>query len=148
MKTSLTILVLVASAFGFIYYQNSQAPKLGIENSKLKPLGSRPNGVSTQAQDPKKKVEPLVFKATPEATMEAIEQAVITYGGVEIVEKSSDYLYVVFTTPTMKFHDDAEFYLDSANKLVHYRSQSRAGYSDRGLNAKRFKKLAAAYQEI
>ena len=139
------LLALVAAAFGYIYWQNSQVPTLGHDHGQLTPLSNNPNGVSTQAADPKKAVDPWPFKADRAATMEAIKDALAAYGGAETVREEADYLRVVFVTPTMGFRDDAEFYLDEENRLVHFRSASRAGKSDMGLNRERQIALTGFY---
>jgi uncharacterized protein (DUF1499 family) len=148
-KIMTTILIVIAVFIvlnlGRIYYQNSQAPELGVENGQLKPVSSKPNNVSTQAQDAAKKVTPLAVKASTAATMAALKQAVSEYGHAKIHTESDTYLYVIFTTDLMKYHDDAEFWIDQANGVVHFRSSSRAGYSDMGLNRKRYDALAALY---
>lgn len=149
MKTFFIILaVLIVLAFIMIYVQNSRAPALGHSQGRLQPLSSKPNGVSTQADDAAKRVAPWPFKADREKTMAAIVAAVNGYGGVEVVKQETDYLYVVFITDLMKFRDDAEFYLDSDARQVHFRSASRAGYSDAGLNRQRHEKLTTLYQQI
>jgi uncharacterized protein (DUF1499 family) len=141
----IVIAVFIAANFGRIYYQNSQASELGVENGQLAPVSSKPNNVSTQAEDEAKKVTPLPMKASIAATMEAIKQAVNQYGGATIQSESETYLYVIFTTSLMKYHDDVEFWIDEVNGVVHFRSASRAGYSDMGLNRKRYDALAAIY---
>ncbi|MFN3581461.1 MAG: DUF1499 domain-containing protein [Pseudomonas sp.] len=146
MKSILIIvLILVIGAFGFIYWQNSRTPQLGHEGGQLKPLSSNPNGVSTQTSDTDKLVSPWGFKDSREETMQALVIAVQEYGGAKVVRQEDDYLYVIFTTPLMRFHDDAEFYLDTDSRLVHFRSASRAGKSDMGLNRKRHEQLAELY---
>ncbi|MEX0623780.1 DUF1499 domain-containing protein [Saccharospirillum sp.] len=148
MKTFFIILaVLIVLAFVMIYVQNSRAPTLGHSQGRLKPLSSKPNAVSTQAEDVAKRVAPWPFKADQEKTMAAILATVKGYGGAEVISQEADYLYVVFTTEQMKFHDDAEFYLDADAREVHFRSASRAGYSDRGLNRQRHERLTALYKE-
>ena len=137
--------VFIAVNFVRIYSQNSRIPSLGVTNGQLKEVPKTPNAVSTQTLDLAKKVAPLPFKHDPESTMAAIIATVNKYGGAKIVKQERDYLYVVFTTPLMKFHDDAEFYLDETNRLVHFRSASRAGYSDLGLNQKRYTELKEYY---
>lgn len=148
MKTVLIILlVLIVLAFVMIYMQNSREPSLGHNQGRLTPLSSKPNAVSTQADDVARRVAPWPFKADREQTMSAILTAVKEYGGAEVVKQEDDYLYVVFTTDLMKFHDDAEFYLDEDAREVHFRSSSRAGYSDRGLNRQRYERLTALYEQ-
>jgi uncharacterized protein (DUF1499 family) len=148
MKTLFIIVaVLIALAFIAIYVQNSRAPSLGHNQGSLKPLSGKPNAVSTQAEDVGLRVAPWSFKADQQATMAAIIEAVKGYGGAGIIKQEADYLYVVFTTDLMKFHDDAEFYLDTDTKEVHFRSASRAGYSDQGLNRRRYERLTTLYQQ-
>lgn len=146
MTTVITIIsVLIVANFGFIFYQNTQIPDLGMEDGKFKPLSNKPNNVSTQTQNLEKKVEPWPFKGTKEETMAAIKSAINSYGGAETQKENENYLYVVFTTKLMRYHDDAEFWLDDEDRLVHFRSASRAGYSDMGLNRKRYDQLTEVY---
>lgn len=149
MKTFFIILaVLIVLAFIMIYVQNSRTPALGHNQGRLNPLSSKPNAVSTQAEDVARRVAPWPLKADQEETMSAILAAVKSYGGATVMEQKAEYLYVVFTTDLMKFHDDAEFYLDTDAREVHFRSSSRAGYSDGGLNRQRYERLTALYQQI
>ncbi|MFC3852152.1 DUF1499 domain-containing protein [Salinispirillum marinum] len=144
----LLILALVAVAFIAIYTQNARVPELGHENGRLKPLSKDPNGVSTQTDDPAKQVQPWAFKADQKSTLQAILQAVELYGKAEVITQRDDYLYVVFVTPLMRYRDDAEFYLDAQTQRVHFRSKSRAGKSDLGLNQKRFARLTELYNQV
>ena len=149
MSTVLIIIAVLVLAFsGRIVYENNQAPKLGVSEGKFKPLSSKPNNVSTQAQDPAKQVKPLSFKSDATSTMTAIKASIDSYGGAKVIEETGDYLYVIFTTEKMKFNDDVEFWLDATNQEVHFRSASRAGYSDLGLNRKRYNELANIYGSI
>lgn len=138
---------LIALAFIVIYTQNSRVPALGHDAGQLKPLNKDPNGVSTQVTDPTKQVQPWSFRGDRATTMAAIRTAVELYGNAEVKTQQDDYLYVVFVTKLMRYRDDAEFYLDDKTQQVHFRSKSRAGKSDLGLNAKRFARLTALYQQ-
>ena len=147
MSTTLfSIAIFLTAVFGYIYYQNSQVPVLGVSQGKFKALSVKPNNVSSQTELPEKKVDPLPFKETQTGTMAALKKAVAAYGGGSIEKETDEYLYVIFTTPMMRFHDDVEFWLDANNKEVHFRSASRAGYSDMGLNRQRYDELSKRYQ--
>ena len=103
METVLIIIaILLAAAFGHIYYQNSQQPELGVTQGKLALLSKNPNNVSTQAETENKKVATLAFKESTAATMIAIKKAVDNYGGATIEQESEEYLYVIFTTSLMR----------------------------------------------
>ncbi|MFQ3228877.1 DUF1499 domain-containing protein [Reinekea sp.] len=147
-----TILIIIAIFivfnFGRIYYQNSQAPTLGVTDGQLSAIDKKPNNVSSQTDVPEKHVAPLAMKSTATATMQALVAASAQYGNASIIEQTDHYLYVVFTTALMKYRDDVEFYIDEANKEVHFRSASRAGYSDMGLNRERYNKIAELYQAL
>ena len=147
-KRVLTILAATTLiALAFTIYSNLHAPTLGVTKGKFQPLSSRPNGVSTQATDPGKLVDPFPFKADTAQTMQAIKRALQSYGNYEIQDESSGYLRVVFITPTARFRDDAEFWLDDSKREVQFRSQSRLGYSDMGLNRARYEALRKSYLE-
>lgn len=132
-------------AAGFLYYQNSQVPRLGVKEGKLKPLSSKPNCISTQAKDPAKKIEPIPFKESLEQTHEAVLQACRSIPGAQIITEEKDYIRVVFSTPVCRFKDDGEFWLDEENREVHFRGAARAGYSDMGNNRKRYGQLVGLY---
>ncbi|GAA4100435.1 DUF1499 domain-containing protein [Zhongshania borealis] len=147
MKIVFTVIgVLVVLFFARVIIQGNQVPELGVKNGKLAAISSKPNNVSSQADDPEKQVATLPFKDTPASTMSALKAAVASYGGGKIETETDDYLYVIFTTSLMRYRDDVEFWLDTENRQVHFRSSSRAGYSDMGLNRKRYNKIAELYQ--
>jgi uncharacterized protein (DUF1499 family) len=147
MSTTLIILgIFIAANFGRIYWQNGQVPSLGVKNGQLAPISKKPNNVSSQTDVVEKKVDTWAFKDSPEATITAIKAAVAQYGGGEVKEEGDDYLYVIFTTSLMKYRDDVEFWLDTDAQQVHFRSASRAGYSDMGLNRKRYEELSELYK--
>ncbi|WP_321328805.1 DUF1499 domain-containing protein [uncultured Ilyobacter sp.] len=134
-------IILVFMAFGCM----STPKNLGVKSGKLSPLKSSPNGVSSQTDQVKKQVKPLVLDIPVSDAKQIIKDACNDYGRHEIMKESEDYLYTVFITGIMRYRDDVEFYFDAENKVIHYRSQSRIGYSDMGLNRKRYNTLAEFY---
>jgi uncharacterized protein (DUF1499 family) len=143
---ALIILALIVAFGALLTFQNLRTPThLGLKDGQLAPMPTKPNAVSSQTDVEDKKVEPLPFKATPEQTLEAVTAALTQLGGNEIQEQQSHYIYSVFTTPKMRYHDDVEIYLDNDAQLVHFRSQSRAGHSDMGVNRKRYDAFRALY---
>lgn len=144
-RIAIVLVLLLIMAYAVIGYQNSTPPVLGHINGQLQPVPTTPNAVSSQSQDPRYQVTPLPFHQSPEQTMTALLQAVQHYGNATVELQQADYLYVVFTTVMLGFHDDAEFYLDASQQQVHFRSASRAGYSDGGLNRKRYNVLRQYY---
>jgi len=147
MRTAAIILLVLIVAIGaLLAFQNLQTPThLGVKDGKLAPMPSKPNAVSSQTDVADKKVEPLPFKDSLEETLAQVKSALTAMEGQETQTQQSDYIYTIFTTPLMRYHDDVEVYLDEDTRLVHFRSQSRAGYSDRGVNRKRYEAFRALY---
>ncbi|XP_078442622.1 DUF1499 family protein [Wolffia australiana] len=59
-----------------------------------------------------------------------------------IAEKRDDYLRVEYESPLLGFVDDVEFWFPPGKKpIVNYRSASRLGFLDFGVNKKRIKAL-------
>ena len=146
MKMFLTILTLLIV---FMFIKNNITPKnMGVRDGKLAKMPNSPNAVSSQTDIENKKVEPLKFSGDLEATRSKIIKIVNNYEGTDIIINEKNYIYAVFTTGGMKFKDDVEFYFDEDSKLIHFRSASRVGYSDMGLNKKRFNEIQKYYDEI
>lgn len=58
----------------------------------------------------------------------------------KLVVNEDDYLRVEYTSMLFRFVDDVEFDL-SDSELIHFRSASRVGYSDLGVNRKRIEDI-------
>lgn len=125
---------------------------LGIKEGRLKPPSLSPNSVSSQAHHypnhPQQSFATIAaFDAGQDAkaSLQKIEGILQKMDGVRIVERQSEYLYAQCQTPLMRFTDDLEFWLDSANNIIHVRSASRLGLRDFGANRKRVEQIRAAY---
>jgi uncharacterized protein (DUF1499 family) len=130
----------------YMLVKNNSMPKnLGINNGRLAKLSNKPNAVSSQTDEKDKRVEALKFKGNLENSKNEIYKAIENYGNAKTVRNEKNYLYVIFTTGKMKYHDDVEFYFDESEKLIHFRSSSRVGYSDLGLNRERYNELKEFY---
>ncbi len=146
MKYILFIIILLIVVIAVFFYKNLKTPEnLGVSNGELAPLPSSPNAVSSQTNMEDKKVAPFPFKKTLEETKIAIKKALQAYGGIDIVKEQSNYIHAVSTTPLLHFNDDLEFYFDENARCVQFRSASRTGYSDMGLNKKRYEHLMDLY---
>ena len=56
------------------------------------------------------------------------------------------YVWVEFRTPGFGFIDDVEFRLAGEERLIHFRSASRIGRSDFGVNRKRLQRIGDAFR--
>lgn len=146
MKFVLIIAALIAAGLVYLLLNTARAPtNLGVSDGRLAPLPGTPNAVSSQARDPQYRVSPFPFRDDLQTTMSSLTDTLDAHGGMTIVQKDSNYLHAVHTTPLLRFKDDLEFYLDEQNRVVHFRSASRVGSSDLGLNRDRYNRLMTLY---
>lgn len=144
----LIVILLIGGVSVWMVIKNKKIPEnLGVRSGKLAPMPSSPNAVSSQTDIEEKRVDPWPFKGGLAATRSAVLNSLKKYGNIEIVEDSGRYIHAVAVTATMKYRDDLEFYFDESENRVHFRSASRVGYSDRGLNRKRYEELAGLYAD-
>lgn len=113
---------------------------LGLIDNKFAELDSKPHGVSTMTSYENKKMEPILYTKSYEMAIKAIHSAIISFGNNKIIKDSTNYLHIEFYS-LLGFTDDVEFFIDKINKEIHFKSQSRVGYSDFGTNRSRMKKL-------
>lgn len=59
----------------------------------------------------------------------------------QIIALEDAYLYAECRSAIFRYVDDVEFYIDDEKKLIHYRSSSRLGYYDVGVNRRRMEKI-------
>lgn len=151
--TGLIFLSLYLSALLAIPRISPRPSGLGVANGQLKPCPGTPNCVSTQSSsnDAYEKRQPLpnpsVAASSGKKGIERIAAIVSNMPRTTIIEQTDSYLYVEFRTKALRFIDDVEFYADEETGLLHYRSASRLGREDFGVNGKRMDEIVARYQE-
>ncbi len=109
----------------------------------LSPCPSSPNCVSTQATDESHAIAPFQYKKPRAEAKEALKAACTTLPRTKLVEEDESYLHYEFTSLLLRFVDDVEFLFDETTKTVHFRSASRTGHSDLGVNRKRMEQVRA-----
>ena len=63
------------------------------------------------------------------------------------MHQTDNYLHVECRSFWFRFVDDVEFLIDPEQKLIQFRSASRVGYSDLGVNRRRMETLQKACLE-
>ncbi|TGB05363.1 DUF1499 domain-containing protein [Halobacillus salinus] len=119
---------------------------IGVKNGKLGECPSSPNCVSTQTSDQDKQMEPLPFDGGLMETKQKVKEILSDMERTTIEDDSEHYMHAVVKSKIMRFKDDVEFYFDEDQQVVHFRSASRVGYSDFGVNRKRMEDIAAKYK--
>jgi uncharacterized protein (DUF1499 family) len=67
---------------------------------------------------------------------------------VDVVETRPNYVHAVFTSRLMRFKDDVEFVFDTEAGVIHFRSASRVGRSDWGVNRDRMERFTTEFLEL
>jgi uncharacterized protein (DUF1499 family) len=109
----------------------------GVIGGKLLDCPNAPKCVSTQSENERHRMEPISFSGRVQDAQSTIISIIKGMKNSEIITVSEDYVYVQFKTSVFRFIDDVEFYFDSKEKLIHFRSSARFGYYDWKVNRKR-----------
>ncbi|MCA1012167.1 DUF1499 domain-containing protein [Halobacillus halophilus] len=118
---------------------------LGVKDGRLAECPNSPNCVSTQTDQSDKQMEPLPFHGDLNSTKETLKKVLQEMERTKVEIEEEHYIHALVITKLLRFKDDVEFYLDESSQQVHFRSASRTGYSDMGVNRKRMKAFTEAY---
>ncbi len=122
-----------------------ERPRLGVHDGRFEPCPASPNCVSSQAADDRHRIAPLPVDGEPEQAFWRLRQIVLARPDATLVEERPGYLRVELHTRL--FVDDAEFVLDSVDRVIQLRSASRLGYSDMGTNRRRIEEIRTAFKQ-
>jgi len=112
----------------------------------LPPCPSSPNCVSTLATD-SHAIAPLRYTSTQEEALQRLLAVLRAIPRTTIIESGHDSVRAEFRTRIFRFVDDAQFVFDQKAKTIHFRSASRIGYSDMGVNRRRMEEIRQAFDE-
>ncbi|MEO6307886.1 MAG: DUF1499 domain-containing protein [Nitrospiraceae bacterium] len=102
-----------------------------------------PNCVSTRAQDEGHAIAPIFYRKSRAEAKEALKEVIRSIPRMKLVEEDETYLHYEATSLLFRFVDDVEFLFDDDSKTIHFRSASRTGYGDLGVNRKRMEQVRA-----
>ena len=111
----------------------------------LAPCPDSPNCVSTKSKDAGHSMPPLPYLKSGEESMNRLVAIVREMKRATIVSATPSYLHVEFRSALFRFVDDVEFVLDDSARVIHFRSASRTGYYDFGVNRRRMQEISDLY---
>ncbi|MDS4050636.1 DUF1499 domain-containing protein [Accumulibacter sp.] len=139
-------LLLAVGQFGLL--AGTPPGDLGVRDGRLKAPSTTPNSVSSQARlwpdHPRRDdayIAPLPAPGDGQAKLARLKAIVEAQSGATVVESRPDYLYAQYRSRLLGFVDDAEFWLDARQGVIHVRSASRLGYHDLQVNRQRIETL-------
>jgi uncharacterized protein (DUF1499 family) len=126
---------------------SSRPTNLGVHDGKLSLCPNTPNCVCTWDEDEQHKIAPLTFADSPEEAWARLQQVLTAHPRTRIVTVTENYLHAECTSLIFRFVDDVEFLLDREAKVILFRSASRAGQSDLGVNRQRMETIRTAFMD-
>lgn len=128
--------------------KNNVKPKLGVQDGRLKEMPITPNAVSSQTKSKDKYVPAFPYADSQQQSKKCLIGMLKGYEGVEIVQEEDNYVHAIAKSKTFKFKDDLEFYFNDGARQIEFRSASRVGASDAGVNRKRYEEMRRRYLSI
>ena len=141
------VVVLIVGALAMMSLFSRKPSNLGVVDGRLADCPASPNCVSTQATDAEHRMEPIPFTGSSDEAMQRIKDVVAKMPRTKIVTVEDNYLHAEFRSAIFRFVDDVEFLIDPEAQLIHFRSASRVGYSDLGVNRRRMEEIRKAFGE-
>ena len=143
---ALLILVLAYAARLIYLVQNTPAAQgFGNGLAITACATAKPNCVSTLNTEDGFKANPIAFSGDAGSALAKLKAAIKTEPNAEVVFENAQQIDVTFKTALFGFRDDASFALNLPANQIEFRSQSRVGYSDLGVNGKRMERIRAAF---
>jgi uncharacterized protein (DUF1499 family) len=109
--------------------EGSESPK-----SLIRPCPNKPNCVSSRAPERLRRMDPIPYQGSVEEARQRLLDILGQFDRTSVVREAENYLKVEFRSAVCSFVDDVEFEFDYLSKLIHFRSASRLGYYDFGVN--------------
>ncbi|MET0396522.1 MAG: DUF1499 domain-containing protein [Longimicrobiaceae bacterium] len=123
------------------------APRgLAAPGEALRPCPSTPNCVSTEAADARHAMPALPFADAPAAAQARARAALLAEPRTRIVAEAPGYLRAEARSRLIRFVDDVEVVVDGGARVVRFRSASRVGRSDLGVNRARMARFAERFR--
>lgn len=118
---------------------------LGVRDGRLAPCPDSPNCVSTQTDREEIRMKPIPIVGDPADALSQLRNVLSANPRARIVTADDNYLHAEFTSALFRFVDDVEFFVDREQRVIHFRSASRVGKSDLGVNRQRMQSIAQAF---
>lgn len=125
---------------------SSGSPGIGpsdtvFKEGRLAECAEKPNCVSTQAKSAQHAIVPYTYSKPLEEAREALKREMAKLPRTTLIKEDGPYLHYECQSAVMKFVDDVEFHFNEETKTLQFRSASRVGYSDWGVNRKRMEDI-------
>lgn len=119
------------------------------QQRRFAPCPDSPNCVSTQApaEDKTHAIQPIAYHGSLAAAHQRLLAIIQTMSRTTLITVEPTYIYAEFRSRLLSFVDDVEFYFDETQQLIHFRSASRLGRGDLGVNRNRMEEIRRRFGE-
>jgi uncharacterized protein (DUF1499 family) len=124
------------------------AANLATPGEALRPCPGTPNCVSTEAADARHAIPSIPFRGPPEAAQAQARQALLQEPRTRIVLEAPGYLRAESRSRLIRFVDDVEVVVDGRARVIRFRSASRVGRSDLGVNRMRMDRFTQRFRTL
>jgi len=138
----MTLLFILLGSLGFVSDASQNHSKV---IAVLSPCPNSPNCISSLSREPRHAMPPLPYLKSGQESMDRLFRIVQGMKRAKIVSATPNYLHVEFRSALFQFVDDVEFVLDDAARVIHFRSASRTGWYDFGVNRSRMTQISDHY---
>ena len=123
---------------------------IGCSGSKPGSIGQfidcpdKPNCISSKSMISAHMLSPIKYKGTKLEAKETLLKVLESMPRIRVSTNTENFLHVEFTSKIFRFVDDVEFYFDEP-EMIHFRSASRVGHSDMGINRDRMSEISQLF---
>ena len=135
---TLLALILLAGLWG------SRRRPLGVREGRLLPCPDSPNCVSSFSED-KHRMAGIPFAGTPQEALETAVQVFAELPRTTLLTQEDTYARFAVRSARLGFVDDVEFL--AVGNTLHFRSASRLGRDDLGVNRERMTLISQRLRE-
>ena len=118
--------------------------ELGLVAGAVRNCPDTPNCVSSSDSRSEYAVEPIPYNDSVERVRERAVAALRSLD-IAIVEERPTYIHGEAQSALFGFVDDVELHIADVESALHFRSASRAGHSDMGVNRERYEAFRDAF---
>jgi uncharacterized protein (DUF1499 family) len=111
----------------------------------IEPCPSTPNCVATTATDRQHAIAPIGYGGSAAEAMRRLLAVLRAMPRTTIVSADETTVRAEFRTRLLRFVDDGVFVIDEPSGTIQFRSASRLGRKDFGVNRKRMEEIRAAF---
>jgi uncharacterized protein (DUF1499 family) len=129
----------------FMAASKKPAKTTSAPNPRLAPCPRTPNCVSTQAPPGPQHMNPIPYSGPLAAARAKMVKVLRDRPRTTIVAEEPAHLKAECRSLIFRFVDDVELVFDDRAKRIEFRSASRLGRSDFGVNRKRMDEIRAAF---